>query len=244
MFFGRALSYRRAARAGRGAGRLAAGARREQGRPRGAVHAELPAVRRSRATAILRANAVVVPVNPMNRADEFSHYITDPRAPGSSICSADLAGIVARRECAGCPRRSALRAGAGDALHRRHARRRRSTPADAPAAADRALAARRRRRCRPAARRWRDALAASARARPAHRGARRPGAAALHLGHHRPAQGLHAHPPHADAQRGRRGQWGHGGAGDGGAGRGADVPHHRHDVRRARRRSTPAPPWC
>ena len=28
--------------------------------------------------AILRANAVVVPVNPMNRAEEFKHYISDP----------------------------------------------------------------------------------------------------------------------------------------------------------------------
>jgi fatty-acyl-CoA synthase len=44
--------------------------------------------------AILRANAVVVPVNPMNRADEFSHYISDPQAR-VAICSADLAGIVA-----------------------------------------------------------------------------------------------------------------------------------------------------
>ncbi len=32
--------------------------------------------------AILRADAVVVPVNPMNRADEFSHYITDPQTEG------------------------------------------------------------------------------------------------------------------------------------------------------------------
>ena len=30
--------------------------------------------------AVQRANAVVVPVNPMNRADEFGHYITDPQA--------------------------------------------------------------------------------------------------------------------------------------------------------------------
>lgn len=30
--------------------------------------------------AILRANAVVVPVNPMNRAEELKHYITDPDA--------------------------------------------------------------------------------------------------------------------------------------------------------------------
>lgn len=42
---------------------------------------------------ILRANAVVVPVNPMNRADEFVHYITDAQAR-VAICSADLAGIV------------------------------------------------------------------------------------------------------------------------------------------------------
>ena len=41
----------------------------------------------------LRANAVVVPVNPMNRAEEFKHYITDPET-SVVICSADLAGIV------------------------------------------------------------------------------------------------------------------------------------------------------
>ena len=43
--------------------------------------------------AVQRADAVVVPVNPMNRADEFGHYITDPRAR-VAITSADLAGIV------------------------------------------------------------------------------------------------------------------------------------------------------
>ena len=43
---------------------------------------------------ILRANAVVVPVNPMNRAEEFKHYITDPQTR-VVICTADLAGIVA-----------------------------------------------------------------------------------------------------------------------------------------------------
>jgi fatty-acyl-CoA synthase len=42
---------------------------------------------------ILRADAVVVPVNPMNRADEFAHYIVDPQAK-AVICSADLAGFV------------------------------------------------------------------------------------------------------------------------------------------------------
>ncbi len=42
---------------------------------------------------ILRADAVVVPVNPMNRADEFTHYITDAQAR-FAVCSADLAAIV------------------------------------------------------------------------------------------------------------------------------------------------------
>jgi fatty-acyl-CoA synthase len=44
---------------------------------------------------ILRANAVVVPVNPMNRAEEFKHFITDPQTK-VVICTADLAEIVAR----------------------------------------------------------------------------------------------------------------------------------------------------
>ncbi|MFN7727265.1 MAG: long-chain fatty acid--CoA ligase [Rubrivivax sp.] len=44
--------------------------------------------------AVQRANAVVVPVNPMNRADEFGHYITDPQAR-VAITSADGAAIVA-----------------------------------------------------------------------------------------------------------------------------------------------------
>jgi fatty-acyl-CoA synthase len=43
--------------------------------------------------AILRADAVVVPVNPMNRAEEFKHYISDPGTK-VVICSADLAAIV------------------------------------------------------------------------------------------------------------------------------------------------------
>jgi fatty-acyl-CoA synthase len=40
-----------------------------------------------------RAGAVVVPVNPMNRADEFGHYITDPGAR-VALTTADLAPIV------------------------------------------------------------------------------------------------------------------------------------------------------
>ena len=43
--------------------------------------------------AVLRANAVVVPVNPMNKIEEFKHYLADPQTK-VVICSADLAGIV------------------------------------------------------------------------------------------------------------------------------------------------------
>jgi len=45
--------------------------------------------------AILRANAVVVPVNPMNRAEELKHYITDSDAR-VAITTADLAAELAR----------------------------------------------------------------------------------------------------------------------------------------------------
>jgi fatty-acyl-CoA synthase len=45
--------------------------------------------------AILRANAVVVPVNPMNRAEELKHYITDPDAK-VAITTADLAPELAK----------------------------------------------------------------------------------------------------------------------------------------------------
>ena len=45
--------------------------------------------------AILRANAVVVPVNPMNRAEELKHYITDPQVK-VAITTADLAPELAR----------------------------------------------------------------------------------------------------------------------------------------------------
>jgi fatty-acyl-CoA synthase len=49
--------------------------------------------------AVFRANAVAVPVNPMNRADEFGHYITDPETK-VVICAADLAGFVAEADAA------------------------------------------------------------------------------------------------------------------------------------------------
>ena len=43
--------------------------------------------------AVMRCDAVVVPVNPMNRVEEFGHYITDPDTK-VVICGADGAGIV------------------------------------------------------------------------------------------------------------------------------------------------------
>ena len=51
--------------------------------------------------AVLRADAVVVPVNPMNKADEFGHYIADSGAR-VALTTADLAGIVAQAN-AGLP---------------------------------------------------------------------------------------------------------------------------------------------
>ena len=44
---------------------------------------------------ILRANAVVVPVNPMNRSEELKHYITDPQAR-VALATADLAAGLAK----------------------------------------------------------------------------------------------------------------------------------------------------
>lgn len=45
--------------------------------------------------AILRANAVVVPVNPMNRAEELKHYIVDPDAK-VALTTGDLAPELAK----------------------------------------------------------------------------------------------------------------------------------------------------
>ena len=54
---------------------------------------------------ILRANAVVVPVNPMNRAEELKHYISDPEAR-VAVTTSDLAGELASAS-------NALQAGQG-----------------------------------------------------------------------------------------------------------------------------------
>ncbi len=52
--------------------------------------------------AILRANAVVVPVNPMNRTEELKHYIADPDAR-VAITTADLAAELAQASAALAP---------------------------------------------------------------------------------------------------------------------------------------------
>ena len=52
--------------------------------------------------AILRANAVVVPVNPMNRAEELKHYITDPDTK-VAITTGDLAPEMAKANNALAP---------------------------------------------------------------------------------------------------------------------------------------------
>ena len=49
--------------------------------------------------AILRADAVVVPVNAMNKAEEFGHYIVDP-GTRVVICGAELAAVVASANAA------------------------------------------------------------------------------------------------------------------------------------------------
>ena len=52
--------------------------------------------------AVQAAGGVVVPVNPMNRADEFGHYITDPETR-VVICAADLLAVVQQAQQALAP---------------------------------------------------------------------------------------------------------------------------------------------
>ena len=154
-FFGRdADASRSCKRPGRERGRLAA-----VGRRAARATASRCTCRTARSSSIayygiLRADAVVVPVNPMNRAEEFKHYITDPGAK-VAITTADLAAIVAAANDA-LPPPQRLHAAAGHALRRRAARRATLDPADdapPPAMADwllrRASAARRRARAGP-----------------------------------------------------------------------------------------------
>ena len=111
--------------------------------------------------AVQRANAVVVPVNPMNRADEFVHYITDAQAK-VALTTADLAAIVHQANEQVAPERRLQHVVAtrlADAMPRA------MDPQEAPAAAvldwlqsDPALP--------PGVVRWLDALAAAQRPGP------------------------------------------------------------------------------
>jgi fatty-acyl-CoA synthase len=66
--------------------------------------------------AILRADAVVVPVNPMNKAEEFAHYITDTGA-NTVICASDLLPVVqAANEAVGKPLKHIIATRYADAL--------------------------------------------------------------------------------------------------------------------------------
>ncbi len=92
IFFGRALSFKEA----RDQAEALAGWLQSVGvkaGDRGPVYMQNCPQYAVACYAVLRANAVVVPVNPMNRADEFSHYIADAGAR-VAICSADLADQV------------------------------------------------------------------------------------------------------------------------------------------------------
>lgn len=94
VFFGRHISYREMAQT---AERLAAHLH-AQGVRKGdrviLLMQNLPQLVMAH-FAILRANAVVVPVNPMNLADELQHYITDPQVK-LAITTADLAPELAK----------------------------------------------------------------------------------------------------------------------------------------------------
>jgi fatty-acyl-CoA synthase len=94
VFFGRALSY---AEVERQAGRLAARLHALGVRKGDRVILDMQNCPQLLIAhfAILRANAVVVPVNPMNRAEELKHYITDPDAK-VAITTGDLAPELAK----------------------------------------------------------------------------------------------------------------------------------------------------
>lgn len=94
VFFGRTLSYRQLME---GAERLAAHLARlgvQRGDRVVLCMQNCPQLVMAH-FAILRANAVVVPVNPMNRAEELKHYITDPDTK-VAVTTGDLAPELAK----------------------------------------------------------------------------------------------------------------------------------------------------
>jgi fatty-acyl-CoA synthase len=180
--------------------------------------------------AILRANAVVVPVNPMNRAEEFKHYISDPGTK-VVICSADLAAIVDAANAA-LPEGERVRAIVAtryvDAMPAGAIAEADAPPAamDAWLRADPPLPA--------GCTRWTEALAQ--RLQPGPHQAKADDLALLPYtsGTTGLPKGLHAHASHADAQRRRRPVELRRRTRAGRPRRRADVPHHRHALQRAR----------
>ena len=233
LFFGQPLTYRELqAQAEALAGWLQR-ARRGARRPRGRSFMQNCPQLVIAHFAILRANAVVVPVNPMNRAEELKHYITDPdakvvishRRPGRRSSRRPTRALpperAAARTCSSrssptrCPsRRARPRRGAAAGVARLAARR--------PAAAALAAATSLDRRARPPA-------------------TRRPAARASAPTTWRCCPTPRAPPacPRAACTRHRTlmhnavgGQlWGHAAPETVALGGGADVPHHRHGVR-------------
>ena len=157
--------------------------------------------------AILRVNAVVVPVNPMNRAEELKHYILDPDAKVAITCG-DLAAELAKANAQLAPAErlshmivthysDAFDLSAPDAAMPEMWRDWLGTQHALPAMEGGQVMA------------WADALAGGAADLPDHtiaphvgRGPCRSGHTALHQRHHRLAQGLHAQPRQHHAQRG------------------------------------------
>ena len=94
VFFGRCLSYRELSRS---AERLAGFLHASDVQPGDRVLLNMQNCPQLVIAhfAILRANAVVVPVNPMNRVQELQHYITDPDTK-VAFTTADLAGELAQ----------------------------------------------------------------------------------------------------------------------------------------------------
>ena len=129
--------------------------------------------------AILRAGGVVVPVNPMSKAQEVRYYAENSGARIAFVAQELLAHfepglfdrivVHAYAEAVGDSLPTRSRIGCASRCVRSRGPIARAGPA-----------------CRPPA---------TAPTRGPPRGPRHP---ALHLGHHRPSQGLHAHPPDGD----------------------------------------------
>jgi len=137
--------------------------------------------------AILRADAVVIPINPMNRSAELEHYIADTDA---AVCLAgqELAGFIAPLVGQSNLKQVVV------AAYSTYVRE----PTEPAGGSGRATAVPGASRlCQLAGRSGREAEADAS-----YRRSRRSGGHTLQLGHHRRPQRLHAHPPLGDGDPG------------------------------------------